>query len=97
MIYGKTTWSTAGRIIGFEGDKNCWDLNQGIPVLVRGHALRLAQDAEALALSILKGEPLVLVGVVTNPQQAYVDLRGQEPRTGLDHPDGRGSSRQDLF
>ena len=54
--------------------------------------LRPAQDAEALALSILKGEPLVLEGVVTSTQQAYVDLRGQEPHTGLDHPDGRGSS-----
>ena len=90
--YGKTSWSTASRIIGFEGEKNCWVLNQGIPVLVSTHALRPAQDAEALALSILKGEPLVPAGVVTKTQQAYVDLRGQEPPTGLDHPDGRGSS-----
>ena len=90
--YGKTTWSTACRIIGFEGDKSCRVLSQGIPVLVSVHALRPTQDAEALALSILKGEPLVPEGVVTNTQQAYVDLRGQEPHTGLDHPDGRGSS-----
>jgi len=67
-------------------------LNQGIPVLVSTHALRPAQDAEALALSILKGEPFVPEGVVTKTQQAYVDLTGEEPFSDLDHPDGRGSS-----
>lgn len=38
----------------------------GIPVLVGVHALRPVQDAEALALSILKGDPRVPEGVVTN-------------------------------
>lgn len=61
-------------------------------MLVSTHALRPAQDAEALALSILKGEPFVPEGVVTKTQQAYVDLTGEEPFSDLDHPDGRGSS-----
>ena len=58
---GKTVWSTAPRIIGFEGNQNenVWVLCQNVPVLVSAQNLRPAQDAEALGHAVLQGEAIL--------------------------------------
>ena len=73
---GKTVWSTASRIIGFEGNQNenVWVLCQNVPVLVSAQNLRPAQDAEALAHAVLQGEAILPESLVQGPQQ-FEDLR----------------------
>ena len=76
---GKTEWSTASRVIGFEGTHNesVWVLCQNVPVLVSAQNLRPAQDAEALAQSVLQGEPILPAGLTRgNVWQNFEDLRG---------------------
>ena len=76
---GKTEWSTASRVIGFEGTHNesVWVLCQNVPVLVSAQNLRPAQDAEALAQAVLQGEPILPDGLTRgNVWQNFEDLRG---------------------
>lgn len=79
---GKAKWSVASRIIGFEGNRDVWVLCKNVPVLVSVHALRPANDAEALAKSVLSGQPFVPSEIVEDSQR-FVDARGPEPR----HPE----------
>ena len=74
---GKTEWSTASRVIGFEGTHNesVWVLCQNVPVLVSAQNLRPAQDAEALAQAVLQGEPILPDGLARgNVWQNFEDL-----------------------
>eukprot|EP00439_Symbiodinium_sp_Y106_P049993 s5218_g6.t1 len=83
---GKTEWSTASRVIGFEGTHNesVWVLCQNVPVLVSAQNLRPAQDAEALAQAVLQGEPILPDGLTRgNVWQNFEDLRGV-PGEGAD-------------
>ena len=41
---GKTSWSPASRVIGFEGKKNAWVLTRGVPVLISAGNLRPASQ-----------------------------------------------------
>ena len=74
---GKTEWSTASRVIGFEGSQNesVWVLCQNVPVLVSAQNLRPAQDAEALAQAVLQGEPRSCRTV------SHVETSGKTSRT----------------
>ena len=73
---GKTVWSTAFRIIRFEGNQNenVWVLCQNVPVLVSAQNLRPAQDAEALAHAVLQGEAILPESLIQGQQQ-FEDLR----------------------
>ena len=70
---GKTVWSTASMIIGFEFEgnqyENVWVLCQNAPVLVSAQNLRPAQDAEALAHTVLQGEAILPESLVQGQQQ----------------------------
>ena len=57
----KTVWSTASRVIGFEGAQNAsvWPLCENVPVPVSAQYLRQAQGAEALAHAVFQGEPVL--------------------------------------
>ena len=61
---GRTKWSVASRVIGHEGERDIWVLCENTPVLVSAHNLRPASDAEALARSILQGQPIVPAEVI---------------------------------
>ncbi len=84
---GKTSWSPASRVIGFEGKKNLWVLTRGVPVLISAGNLRPARDAEALAAHVLSGKPLPPSEIVSG-QQSFVDERTerekQEEKEGID-------------
>lgn len=74
---GKTKWSVASRVIGHEGERDIWVLCENTPVLVSAHNLRPANDAEALAHSILQGQPIVPDEVIGESQR-FVDARSRE-------------------
>ena len=84
---GKTSWSPASRVIGFEGKKNVWVLTRGVPVLISAGNLRPARDAEALAAHVLTGKP-ILPSEIVSGQQSFVDERTerekQEEREGIE-------------
>ena len=76
---GKTSWSPASRVIGFEGKKNVWVLTRGVPVLISAGNLRPARDAEALAAHVLTGKP-ILPGEIVSGQQSFVDERTEREK-----------------
>ena len=76
---GKTSWSPASRVIGFEGKKNVWVLTRGVPVLISASNLRPARDAEALAAHVLNGRP-VLPDEIVHGQQSFVDERTEQEK-----------------
>ena len=81
---GKTSWSPASRVIGFEGrsKESVWLLCENIPVLASAQNLRPATDAEALAFNILHGNAIIPEEIVKD-QQGFDDYR--EPAPTGDH------------
>ena len=73
---GKTTWSPASRIIGFEGREKeaVWLLCENVPVLASAQNIRPASDAEALAFDILHGKQ-VFPDEILGGQQNFDDVR----------------------
>ena len=51
-----------------------WVLTENTPVLVSAHSLRPANDAEALARSILNGQPIMPAEIIGDDQK-FVDAR----------------------
>ena len=82
---GKVRWSVASRVIGHEGERDVWVLCRNVPVLVSVHNLRPANDAEALARSVLKGDPIVPSEIVEDGQK-FIDARGPEQDPGTEQP-----------
>ena len=78
---GGTQWSPPARIIGQEGQKNLWLLCGNVPLLLVAQNVRPATASEALALTILHGDPIAPGEIVegTN-QQSFLDarMRGHE-------------------
>ena len=71
-------WSTASRIIGFDGDKLAWVLHRGTPACVAIDRLRPVNASEALAHQFLQNQkPFVFGG--QGVQQGYLDLREELP------------------
>ena len=84
---GGVRWSVASRVIGHEGERDVWVLCRNVPVLVSVHNLRPANDAEALARSVLNGDPIVPSEIVEDGQK-FIDARGPEkdPEIQLEQP-----------
>lgn len=67
-------WSTAARIIGFDGPKVCWVLHKGTPACVATDRLRPLNESEALAYQYLyRQKPFEFK--LGRQQQGYVDYR----------------------
>ena len=56
-------WSPASRIVGFEGEKVCWLLCEGVPVCVAVDRIRPANASEALAYQYLRGQDVDTRGI----------------------------------
>ena len=65
-------WSTASRIIGFEGPKIVWLIHQGTPICAALDRLRPVNAAEALAYQHLKDEKGL--GATQGRQIGFVDI-----------------------
>ena len=73
---GGTSWSPTCRVIGHENQKNIWLLCGNVPVLVASHNIRIASPSEALAQSVLNGEPVISYKIINDTgQQAFLDAR----------------------
>ena len=83
-------WSTAARIIGFDGEKVCWCLCEGVPFCVATDKIRPATSAQALAYLYLnkdKHGPVYTPGP-SDEQQSFVDARSRDPETQMwEHPE----------
>ena len=71
-------WSTASRIIGFEGPKIVWLVQQGIPICAARDRLRPVNAAEALAYQHLKDEKGL--GAIQGRKIGFVDEGMRERR-----------------
>ena len=65
-------WSTASRIIGFEGPKIVWLIHQGTPICAALDRLRPVNAAEALAYQHLKDEKGL--GAIQGRKIGFVDI-----------------------
>ena len=66
-------WSTASRVIGFEGPKIVWLIHQGLPVCVALDRLRPVNASEALAYQHLKDEKGL--GAISRRKIGFIDAR----------------------
>ena len=71
---GGTTWSTASRVIGHDSHNGLWLLHEGCPVLCDNAKVRSANESEAMAYSLLRGEPVLPEAIVNGPQQKYLHM-----------------------
>ena len=63
-------------MIGHENQKKIWLLCGNVPVLVASHNIRIASPSEALAQSVLNGEPVIPYKIINDTgQQAFLDAR----------------------
>ena len=65
-------WSTASRVIGFEGPKVVWLIHQGTPICAALDRLRPVNAAEALAYQHLKDEKGL--GAIQGRKVGFVDI-----------------------
>ena len=79
-------WSTACRIIGFDGGKGVRLLHGGVPVCAGLDRLRPATSAEALAMLFLN-DARNYVGAHPEDQQSFVDLRRPAPAAAAQDDD----------
>ena len=82
-------WSTACRIIGFDGEKIAWVLHRGVPACVATDRLRPVNASEALAFQFLHRQPIFQFGE-RNQQQGYLDLRNELPPVPEEDEDDDG-------
>ena len=66
---GGTQWSTACRVIGIDAHQGVWLLHEGVPILCAANKVRTANEAEALAYSLLHNIPVLPDVIVSGPQQ----------------------------
>ena len=86
---GGTTWSTASRVIGHDPHNGLWLLHEGVPILCSTSRVRSANESEALAFSILNGEPVLPDAIVSGPQQQkYIHLEDEQQRPKFPNPVG---------
>ena len=75
-----TTWSTASRVIGHDPHNGLWLLHEGAPILCSTSRVRSANESEALAFSILNGEPVLPDAIVSGPQYIHLEDEQQGPK-----------------
>ena len=86
---GGTTWSTASRVIGHDPHNGLWLLHEGVPILCSTSRVRSANESEALAFSILNGEPVLPDAIVSGPQQQkYIHLEDEQQGPKFPNPVG---------
>ncbi|CAL1129119.1 unnamed protein product [Cladocopium goreaui] len=86
---GGTTWSTASRVIGHDPHNGLWLLHEGVPILCSTARVRSANESEALAFSILNGEPVLPDAIVSGPQQQkYIHLEDEQQGPKFPNPVG---------
>ena len=86
---GGTTWSTASRVIGHDSHNGLWLLHEGVPILCSTSRVRSANESEALAFSILNGEPVLPDAIVSGPQQQkYIHLEDEQQGPKFPNPVG---------
>ena len=74
-------WSTASRVIGFDGPKIVWVIHRGVPVCVGLDKLRPVNASEALAHQYLHGQKPFQFGS-RHQQQGYIDARLDNTEVG---------------
>jgi hypothetical protein len=81
-------WSTAARIIGFEGSKAVWLAHGGVPICAAVDRIRPATAAESLTREFLLNPDSLIPG--DGDQQRFIDLRGEDDDTvaGADGNEG---------
>ena len=63
-------------MIGHEGPKNLWWLCGNVDVLVASQNVRIASPSQALAQSVLNGDPIIPTNIVNDGgQQSFLDAR----------------------
>ena len=72
---GGASWSPTSRVLGHEGPKNLWLLCGNVFVLVASQNVRVASPPEALAQSVLNGDPVLPNIVNDGGQQSFLDAR----------------------
>jgi hypothetical protein len=82
-------WSTAARIIGFEGSKAVWLAHGGVPICAATDRIRPATAAEAVSRKFLLNTDHIIPG--DGDQQRFVDLRHED---GASPMDGGGDADQ---
>ena len=86
---GGTTWSTASRVIGHDPHNGLWLLHEGVPILCSASRVRSAYESEAVAFSILNGEPVLPDAIVSGPQQQkYIHLEDEQQGPKFPNPVG---------
>ena len=86
---GGTTWSTASHVIGHDPHNGLWLLHEGVPILCSTSRVRSANESEALAFSILNGEPVLPDAIVSGPQQQkYIHLEDEQQGPKFPNPIG---------
>ena len=75
-LRGATRWSPTSRVTGHEGERSLWLLCGNVPVLVASQNVKTATPSEALAHSVLHGQPIIPEEVVVGgEQQSFLDAR----------------------
>ena len=86
---GGTTWSAASRVIGHDPHNGLWLLHEGVPILCSTSCVRSANESEALAFSILSGEPVLPDAIVSGPQQQkHIHLEDEQQGPKFPNPVG---------
>ena len=86
---GGTTWSAASRVIGHDPRNGLWLLHEGVPIVCSTSRVRSANESEALAFSILKGEPVLPDAIASGPQQQkYIHLEEEQKGEKFPNPIG---------
>jgi hypothetical protein len=87
-------WSSASRIIGFEGRKVCWVTCEGVPYCIATDRMRPANESEALAYQYLRDHEAPMP---RGQQQSFVDHSVQPDEDHEEAPDPVGSSDEELI
>jgi hypothetical protein len=87
-------WSSASRIIGFEGHKVCWVICEGIPYCIATDRMRPANESEAPAYQYLRDHEAPMP---RGQQQSFVDHSVQPDEDEEEAPDPVASSDEELI
>ena len=76
-------------MIGHDPHKGLWLLHEGVLILCSTSRVRSANESEALAFSILNGEPVLPDAIVSGPQQQkYIHLEDEQQGPKFPNPIG---------
>ena len=76
-------------MIGHDPHNGLWLLHEGVPILCSTSRVRSANESEALAFSILNGEPVLPDAIVSGPQQQkYIHVEDEQKGEKFPNPIG---------